>query len=114
MLINNALSRYYSSNDDDPIYAATKLLADLIEIHLFEDGNKRLCQIMLSHVLVQSGCSLFSILLSSFHKRDRKHYVRAVQRYYKNPSMLYTLIAASIVHVWDNFEQNVELLENNK
>ena len=25
--------------------------------------------------------------------------------------MLYTMVAASLVRVWDNFEQNVELLE---
>ena len=32
MLMNNALHRYYSS-DDDSIYAATKLFADMINIH---------------------------------------------------------------------------------
>ena len=41
-LMNDALHRYYSS-DDDPIYAATKLFADMINIHPFEDGNGRLC-----------------------------------------------------------------------
>ena len=76
--------------------------------------NNRLCQVILSHILMQSGCSLFPVLLNSFHKRGRKHYIRAVKRYYENPLMLYTMVAASLVHVWDNFEQNVELLENNK
>ena len=45
MLMNNALRRYYSS-DDDPISAATKLFADVINIYPFEDGNGRLCQVM--------------------------------------------------------------------
>ena len=111
-LMNEALRRYYFS-DHDPIYAATKLFADMINIHLFEDRNGRLCRVILSHLLVQSGCSLFPVLLSSFHKRGRKHYIRTVRRHYKNPSMLYTMVAASLVHVWDNFEQNMELLENN-
>ena len=39
-LMNDALHRYY---DDYPIYVATKLFADLINIHPFEDGNGRLC-----------------------------------------------------------------------
>ena len=109
MLMNNALHRYYSSNDD-PISAAVKLFADVINIHPFEE-NGRLCRVILSHVLVQGGCSLFPVLLSSFHNRARKHYIQAVRRYYDNPSMLYTMVAASLVRVWDNFEQNVELLE---
>ena len=96
------LHRYYSS-DDDPISATVKLFADVINIHPFEDGNGRLCRVILSHVLVQSGCSLFPVLLSSFHKRGRKHYIRAVRRYYDNPLMLYTMVAALLVHVWDNF-----------
>ena len=56
MLVINALCRYYSS-DDNPISAVTKLFADLISIHPFEDGNGRLSQVILSHVLMQSGCS---------------------------------------------------------
>ena len=79
MLMNNALHRYYSSNDD-PISAAVKLFAGVINIHPFEDGNGRLCRVMLSHVLVQGGCSLFPILLSSFHNRGRKHYIQAVRK----------------------------------
>ena len=109
-LMNDALRRYYSS-DDDPISVAANLFSDVINIHPFEDGNGRLCRVILSHVLVQSGCSLFPVLLSSFHKRGRRHYIQAVKRYYENPSMLYTMITASLVRVWDNFEQNVQLLE---
>ena len=73
-LMKDALRRYYSS-DDDPISAATKLFADVINIYPIEEGNGRLCRVKLSHVLVQSGCSLFPVLLSSFHKRGRKHYI---------------------------------------
>ena len=36
MLMNNALHRYYSS-DDDPISAAVKLFTDVIKIHPFEE-----------------------------------------------------------------------------
>ena len=44
VLVNDALQRYY---DDDPISAATKLFAKLINIHPFEDRNKRLCRVIL-------------------------------------------------------------------
>ena len=52
MLIKDALNRYYSSDNDDPISATVKLFADVINIHPLEDGNVRLCQVMLSQVLM--------------------------------------------------------------
>ena len=61
------------------------------------------------HVLIQSGCSLFPVLLSSFHRRRKLHFIQAVKR--KNASMLYTMVATSLVHVWQNFEENVALLK---
>ena len=36
MLMNYALNRYYSSDDDDPISTAVKLFADLVNIHPFQ------------------------------------------------------------------------------
>ena len=104
-LMNDTVCRYYSYGDD-PIIVAANLFMDLINIHPFEDGNGRTCRLILGHVLMQNGCSLFPVLLSSFHRRGRRHYISVVKRYYENPSMLYTMIAASLVHVWENFEQN--------
>ena len=75
MLTNDVLNRYCSSSNDDPISTALKLFADVINNHPFEDGNERLCQVMLSHILMQRGCSLFPVLLSSFHKRGKEHYI---------------------------------------
>ena len=60
-LMNNALHRYYSNND--PISAVVKLFADVINIHPFEDGNGRLSQVILSHVLsarTDVACFLYS------------------------------------------------------
>ena len=42
IMMNNTLNKCYSSNDD-LISAAVKLFADVINIHLFEDGNGQLC-----------------------------------------------------------------------
>ena len=103
--MSSALDRHHYSNED-PISGATSLFADVINIHPFEDGNGRLCRLILSHVLMQNGCRLFPLLLGSFHRHGRRHYIQAVRRYYNNPSMLYTMAACL-----DNFEQNVDLLQ---
>ncbi|XP_057305474.1 protein adenylyltransferase fic-1-like [Hydractinia symbiolongicarpus] len=111
-LVTDALDRYYSTETDDPIWNAVRLFIDLINIHPFEDGNGSLCRLVISPVLVEGGLSLFSVLLSSFHKRDRRHYIQVVKRFEERPSLLDTMVCKSLVKVWDNFEQNLALLEN--
>ena len=59
-----------------------------------------------SHVLMQGGCSLFPVLLSSFNMRGRRHYTQAINRYHENPSMLYTMIKLSC------YEQNAKTLNH--
>ncbi|XP_057310307.1 protein adenylyltransferase fic-1-like [Hydractinia symbiolongicarpus] len=113
-LVTDALDRYYSTETDDPIWNAVRLFIDLINIHPFEDGNGRLCRLVISHVLVESGMSLFPVLLSSFHKRGSRHYIQAVKRFEERPSLLYTMVCRSLVKVWENFEQNLALLEKSK
>ncbi|XP_057302764.1 protein adenylyltransferase Fic-like [Hydractinia symbiolongicarpus] len=113
-LVTDALDRYYSTETDDPIWNAVRLFMDFINIHPFEDGNRRLCRLVISHVLVESGMSLFPVLLSSFHKRGRRHYIQAVKRFEERPSLLYTMVCRSLVKVWENFEQNLALLEKSK
>ena len=110
-LVKDALDRYYSNESDDPILNAVNLFADLINVHPFEDGNGRLCRLIISHVLMKSGQSLFPVLLSSFHKRGRRHYIQAIKRFRECPSMFYTLVCTSLVKVWENFEQNLVLME---
>ena len=76
-LVDDALYRYYHPNDPtiDPILAAASLFVDLINIHPFEDGNRRLCPMILSHMLIDGCCGSFPVLLSSFNMRDRRHYI---------------------------------------
>ena len=109
-LVDDAPCRYYHPDDTtiDLILAAANLFLDLINIHPFEDGNGRLCRMILSHVLIQDGCyGPFPVLLRSFNKRGRRHYIQAVNRYHENPSMLYTMIKSLCR---DNFEQNAKML----
>ena len=95
---------------DYPIMAATNLFGTIINIHLFEDGNGRICRLILAHVLIQMKCCLFPVILSSFHRRGRRHYIRAVKMFDRKPSMLYTMIVKSLIHCWDNFKQNGKML----
>ena len=54
-------------------------------------------------------CCLFPVILNSFHRLGRRHYIRAVKMFDRKPSMLYTMIVKSLIHYWDNFEQNAKL-----
>ena len=98
-LVDHALYCYYHPNDPtiDPILAAANLFVYLINIHPFEDGNGRLCQMMLSHVLMRGGCSLFPVLLRLLNKRGRRHYIQGINTIIKS------------LHQ-DNFEQNAKML----
>ena len=88
--------------------AATNLFGNIINIHQFEDGNERICCLTLAHVLMQMKCGLFPVILSSFHRRGRRHYIRAVKMFDRKPLMLYTMIVKFLMHCWDNFEQNAK------
>ena len=98
-LVDGTLYHYYHPNDStiDPILEAANILLDLINIHPFEDGNGRLCQMILSHVLMRGGCSLFPVLLRLLNKRSRRNYIQGINTIIKS---LYQ----------DNFEQNAKML----
>ena len=82
-LVDDALHRYYHPTSHDPILAAADLFIHLINIHPFEDGNGRLCRMILFHVLIQDGCHApFTVLLSLFNKGGRRHYIQVVNRYH--------------------------------
>ena len=73
--MEDAIFRLHKTKKDDPIMAATYLFGNIININPFEDGNGRTCCLTLAHVLVQMKCCLFPVILSSFHRCDRKHYI---------------------------------------
>ena len=109
--MEDAIFLFQETKRDDPIIAATNLFENIINIHPFEDGNGRICRLFLAHVLIQMKCCLFPVILSSFHRRGRRHYIMAVRMFDSKPSMLYTMIVKSLIHCWDNFEQNAKLVQ---
>ena len=106
--MEDTVFRFHETKKDDPIMAATNLFGNIINIHPFEDGNGRICRLIFAHVLIQMKCCLFPVILSSFHRRGRRHYIRAVKMFDRKPSTLYTMIVKSLIHCWDNFEQNAK------
>ena len=90
--------------------AATNLFTKIINIHPFEDGDGKICRSILAYALMQMKCRLFPAILSSFHRRGRRHYIRAVKMFDSKPSMLYPMIVKSLINCWDNFEQNARML----
>ena len=71
--MEDAIFKFYETKKDYPIMAATNLFGNFIKIHPFKDGNRRICRLILAHVLIPMKCCLFPVILSSFHKRGRKH-----------------------------------------
>ena len=90
--MEDTILKFYETKKDDPIMAATNLFGNIINTHPFEDGNGRICCLILAHVLMQMKCCLFPVILSSFHRRGRRHYIRVVKMFDRKPSMLYTMI----------------------
>ena len=90
--MEDTILKFYENKKDDPIMAATNLFGNIINTHPFEDRNGRICCLILAHVLMQMKCCLFPVILSSFHRRGRRHYIRVVKMFDRTPSMLYTMI----------------------
>ena len=86
--MEDTIFRFHETKKDDPIIAATNLFGNTINIHPFEDGNGRICCLILAHVLIQMKCCLFPVFLSSFHRHGRRHYIGAVKMFDRKPSML--------------------------
>ena len=40
----------------------------------------------------------------------REDYIRAVKMFDRKPSILYNMIIKSLIHCWDNSEQNAKIL----
>ena len=86
--MEDAIFNFPETKTDDSIMATTNLFAKIINTHPFEDGNGRICRLILAHVLIQMKCCLFPVILSYFHKRARRHYIRTVKMFDRKPSML--------------------------
>ena len=67
--MEDAIFSFHEAKKDDPIMVATNLFGNIINFHPFEDGNGRICRLILVHVLIQMKCCLIPVILNSFHRR---------------------------------------------
>ena len=63
----DAIYSFLKTKEYDSIMAAANFFGDIINIQPFEDRCKRICHLILAHVFAELKCSLFPLLLSSFH-----------------------------------------------
>ena len=108
--MEDAIFRFHETKKGDPIMTATNLFGNIININPFEDGYGRIFRLIFAHVLIQMKCCLFPVILSSSHRRGRRHYIKAVKMFDRKSSMFYTMILKSLIRCWDNFEQNAKML----
>ena len=94
--MEDVIFRFHETKMDDPITAATNLFGNIINMHQFEDGNGRICHLIVAHVLIQMKCCLFPVVLNSFHRRGRRHYIRTAKMFDRKLSMLCTMIVKSL------------------
>ena len=92
----------------------TNLFGNIINTYPFEDRNGRICRLILAHVLIKMKCCLFPFILSSYHRRGRGHYIRAIKMIDGKASILYIMIVKYLVNCWDNFEPEARMTLNFK
>jgi len=107
--------RQYNEDKKDvnkSITVAARLFYRLVTVHPFEDGNGRLCRMVLAFALIQLGWTKFPVTLSDWHpSKARHHYLAALQqRDRKNDlSHIEYLILLSLHYSWANFETNADM-----
>ena len=108
--MEDVIFRFYETKKDDPIITATNFFGNIINIHPFEDGNRRICRFIYGSCLRQIKYCLFPVIFTFFHIRGRRHYIRAVKMFDGKRSVLYTMVVKSLIHRWNKFEQNTKML----
>ena len=63
--MEDAILKFYETKKDDPMMVATNLFGNIINTHPFEDGNGRICHLILAHdtdemLSISSHFKLFS------------------------------------------------------
>lgn len=91
------------------LQASTKLFYDVITLHPFQNGNGRLCRILLAFAMAKLGFP-FPVPLTTGHKSARKHYMKAILLARRGDMReLNTTALMSVEYVLCNFMENVRL-----
>jgi fido (protein-threonine AMPylation protein) len=78
--LQRAIEKYHNSLDqkDHFLISAVILFYEVIQVHPFQDGNGRLCCLLLNYALERAGFP-FAVPLTSGHSKARKHYISAIR-----------------------------------
>jgi Fic family protein len=92
----------------DPYSLAAKLCYDFVTIHPFEDGNGRMCRLLLNRVLLEYGLAFPIALGFGFHRRAKRHYLSSIHyaRASGRPKHLSTIVLASVNATLASFFEN--------
>ena len=115
--LERAIEKYYVSlgKKDHFLISAVILFYEVIQEHPFQDGNGRLCRLLLNYALERAGFP-FAVPLTSGHSKARKHYILAIRNAQNRdtgcpPNQLLVdlicLVLKSCYHKIINFEANL-------
>ena len=66
--------------EEDPFVLSAWLSYEFVTIHPFDDGNGRMCRLLLSMVLLSRGVPFCSALgFASGHRRAKQHYMQCIK-----------------------------------
>ncbi|EFJ43947.1 Fic protein [Volvox carteri f. nagariensis] len=89
-----------ASSEEDPFALAAWLSYEFVSIHPFEDGNGRMCRLLLNMVLLSFGVPFCSALgFSSGHRQAKQQYLQSIQNARKHgglPKRLAFIVLCSI------------------
>lgn len=87
---------------DGPV-AAAKLMYRMVTLHPFQDGNGRLCRLLVSYAMMASG-EPFPVPLHNGHRKSHKHYVSVLQHAdrHLHTQQLASLVLECLLWKWQN------------
>ena len=91
--------------------APAALFYDIITLHPFENGNGRLCRLLLTHALMKLGVP-FPVPLTSGHSKARAHYMKAIntaRRRAGGMKELNSMVLCSVERVLENYKTNMSI-----
>lgn len=99
------------ANHQHPIQLATYLFYELITIHPFENGNGRLCRLLLAWSLMRDGLP-FAVNFSSGHRSRRQHYMHAINTARSGSrGELNVILLLSIEWILSNYLENERVMQ---
>jgi len=102
----------FEHNRQDPYSLAAQLCHDFVCIHPFEDGNGRMCRLLLNYALLHYGLPFPVALGYTVHKKAKSKYLRALRQDEKrggHAKQMTMIVLSAVSRAWSRFEENYRL-----